>query len=69
MSCNLRIDTVSEGNRPRWVPLSLYGTESQFFDAPYQWRWPNGFLCPHLDLEAGSPESYLINLDSKRYRV
>ena len=27
--------------------LSLYGTEDQYFDALYQWRWPNGFLCPH----------------------
>ena len=27
--------------------LSLYGTEDQCFDALYQWRWPNGFLCPH----------------------
>ena len=29
------------------VFLSLYGTEDQCFDALYQWRWPNGFLCPH----------------------
>ena len=28
--------------------LSLYGTEDQCFDALYQWRWPNGFLCPAL---------------------
>ena len=27
--------------------LSLYATEDQCFDALYQWRWPNGFLCPH----------------------
>jgi len=27
--------------------LSLYGTEQQCFDALYQWRWPNGFVCPH----------------------
>ena len=27
--------------------LSLYTTEDQCFDALYQWRWPNGFLCPH----------------------
>ena len=27
--------------------LSLYGTEDQCFDALYQWRWPNGFMCPH----------------------
>ena len=27
--------------------LSLYGTEDQCFDALYQWRWPNGFICPH----------------------
>ena len=27
--------------------LSLYGTEDQCFDALYQWRWPNGFVCPH----------------------
>ena len=27
--------------------LSLYGTEDQCFDALYQWRWPDGFVCPH----------------------
>ena len=27
--------------------LSLHGTEDPCFDALYQWRWPNGFLCPH----------------------
>ena len=27
--------------------LSLYGTEQQCFDALYQWRWPNGFVCPN----------------------
>ena len=27
--------------------LSLYGTEDQCFDALYQLRWPNGFMCPH----------------------
>ena len=27
--------------------LSLYGTEDQCFETLYQWRWPNGFLCPH----------------------
>ncbi len=27
--------------------LSLYGSEDQCFDALFQWRWPNGFLCPH----------------------
>ena len=27
--------------------LSLYGTEDQCFGALYQWRWPNGFVCPH----------------------
>ena len=27
--------------------LSLYGTEDQCFDALSQWRWPNGFVCPH----------------------
>ena len=27
--------------------LSLYGTEDRCFDALFQWRWPNGFLCPH----------------------
>ena len=29
------------------VFLSLYGTEDQCFAALFQWRWPNGFLCPH----------------------
>ena len=27
--------------------LSLYGTEDQCFDALCQWRWPDGFVCPH----------------------
>ncbi len=27
--------------------LSLYCSEDQCFDALFQWRWPNGFLCPH----------------------
>ncbi len=27
--------------------LSLYGNEDQCCDALFQWRWPNGFLCPH----------------------
>ncbi len=27
--------------------LSLYGTEQQCFDALYQSRWPNGFVCPN----------------------
>ena len=33
--------------------LSLYGTEDQCFDALYQWRWPNGFLCPHCGHGSG----------------
>ncbi len=27
--------------------LSLYGSEDQCFAALFQWRWPNGFLCPY----------------------
>ena len=27
--------------------LEHYGTEEQCFDALYQWRWPDGFRCPH----------------------
>ena len=27
--------------------LRHYGTEEQCFDALYEWRWPNGFHCPH----------------------
>ena len=30
--------------------LSLYGTEEQCFDTLYQWRWPNGFVCPNCGL-------------------
>lgn len=27
--------------------IKQYGTEDQCFDALYQWRWPDGFQCPH----------------------
>ncbi|WHI45325.1 IS1595 family transposase [Microbulbifer sp. VAAF005] len=27
--------------------LKEYGTEEQCFEALCQWRWPNGFSCPH----------------------
>ena len=33
--------------------LSLYGTEQQCFDALYQWRWPNGFVCPNCGHDRG----------------
>ncbi len=26
--------------------LASYGTEEQCLDAPLQWRWPDGFVCP-----------------------
>ena len=33
--------------------LSLYGTEQQCFDALYQWRWPNVFVCPNCGHDRG----------------
>lgn len=27
--------------------IKQYGTEDQCFEALYQWRWPDGFRCPH----------------------
>lgn len=27
--------------------LQEYGTDEQCFEALCQWRWPNGFSCPH----------------------
>ena len=27
--------------------LKLYGAEAQCFDALFQWRWPEGFVCPN----------------------
>lgn len=33
--------------------LKLYGTEEQCFNALFDWRWPNGFVCP----ECGSTKS------------
>ena len=27
--------------------MEKYGTDEQCFDALYQWRWPEGFVCPN----------------------
>lgn len=32
--------------------LASYGTEAQCFEALYQWRWPEGFVCPACDSKA-----------------
>ena len=34
--------------------LDRYGTEAQYGEALFEWRWPQGFVCP----ECGHAEGY-----------
>ena len=38
---------VSERNQPQRIPLALRQPKTNASTTLYQWRWPNGFLCPH----------------------
>ena len=33
--------------------IKRYGTEALCFDALYNWRWPNGYQCPHCGHDKG----------------
>ena len=48
--------------------IEHYGTEEQCFDALFQWRWPNGFSCPHCGHDRYCQLAYRKLLQCNRCR-